>query len=399
MSTPSSAISLHSVRRWTSSCALLVVAAAWAAACGSDDDDERAPDPVIPGAVPVTDIGFLVPDEAGTGSVSAPSFAACAETVAQAEARAADLFIMLDHTGSMGNDCPLELDGEPPGNSKWCYATHAFAQYFTSVAAAGNRVALQFMSGPDFECDGGPNNGAARAAIGLTDLPVPRDHALITALDENGPTGGMGTQIEAALRGIADFTRNNQQAGRTMVGVLATDGDPNGCDQNVGRLAGIIEDHLQETGIRTFVIGMTGASLDNLERMAQVGGAPEHSEHCGGQDDCHFWSVGDGDPVAFVDALSQIEAAAVVPCSYTIPDAPAGNSLDSSLVNVLFKAKSGTEFVISRVNDCSSSGGWVYDNPNNPGVLTLCGDTCDAVTAEGIGASVSIAYGCRSVIQ
>jgi len=42
---------------------LLVVAAAWAAACGSDDDD-KAPDPVIPGAVPVTDIGFLVPDEA-----------------------------------------------------------------------------------------------------------------------------------------------------------------------------------------------------------------------------------------------------------------------------------------------------------------------------------------------
>ena len=32
-------------------------------------------------------------------------------------------------------------------------------------------------------------------------------------------------------------------------------------------------------------------------------------------------------------------------------------------------------------------------------VLTLCGATCDAVTAEGIGASLEIAYGCQSLIQ
>jgi hypothetical protein len=134
--------------------------------------------------------------------------------------------------------------------------------------------------------------------------------------------------------------------------------------------------------------------------MASVGGAPEHGpEHCGGQNDCHFWSVGDGDPVAFVNALEQIEAAAVVPCSYSIPDPPPGVSLDRNLVNVLFTGGSGTEFVIGRVDDCSASGGWVYDNPDNPSLLTLCGATCDAVTAEGIGASLNIAYGCQSVIQ
>jgi hypothetical protein len=185
-----------------------------------------------------------------------------------------------------------------------------------------------------------------------------------------------------------------------MVGVLATDGDPQGCEQNIGDLADIIEGHLQDTGIRTFIIGMTGASLNNLERLASVGGAPEHGpEHCGGQMDCHFWSVGDGDPEAFVDALSQIEAAAVVPCSYSIPDAPGGELLDHALVNVLFTANSGTEFVIGRVDDCEGTGGWVYDDPVNPQVLTLCGTTCEAVTAEGIGASLEIAYGCQSLIQ
>ena len=297
-------------RQLVSRCTLFFVALA-AAACASKKPPGEE-EPQIPGAVPVSDVGFLLPEMGGAGPRNAPSFAACAETRAQAEARAADMFIMLDHTGSMGNDCPLNLEGEPTGDSKWCYATHAFAEYFTSVAALGNRAALQFMSGPDFVCSGGPNNGASRAAISMTDLPVPPTHPLITALDENGPTGGMGTQIEAALRGIADYTRDNETPGRTIIGVLATDGDPNGCEQNVGDLADIVEQHLVETGIRTFVIGMTGASLNNLERMASVGGAPEHTDHCGGQDDCHFWSVGDGDPVAFVDALSQIEAAAVV---------------------------------------------------------------------------------------
>lgn len=389
---------VRSSRETLSRCALLVAAAS-VAACASKKPNPAPEDPLIPGAIPVTDVGFLNPD-GQTSSGNGPNFAACAETVAQAEARAADMFLMLDHSGSMGNDCPLNLEGEPEGNSKWCYATHAFAQYFTSVAAAGNRVALQFMSQPDFVCNGGPDNGASRAVVSLTDLPVSPDHELIRTLDADGPVGGMGTRIEPALHGIADYTRNNQTPGRTMVGILATDGDPQGCEQNLGELADIIEGHLQETGIRTFVIGMTGASLNNLERLASVGGAPEHGpEHCGGQNDCHFWSVGDGEPEAFVNALAQIEAAAVVPCSYSIPEPPGGALLDHALVNVLFTAKSGTEFVVGRVDDCADTGGWVYDDPVNPQVLTLCGATCDAVTAEGIGASLEIAYGCQSLIQ
>jgi hypothetical protein len=264
----------------------------------------------------------------------------------------------------------------------------------------GNRAALQFMTVPDFQCGGGAGNGQARAAVELTDLPVDRSHELIRTLDEDGPVSGLGTRIEAALRGMADYTAANQTRGRTMIGVLVTDGDPVGFQENVGQLANIVEDHYEATGIRTFVIGMEGASLNNLERLAVPGGAPEHGPRfCGGQNDCHFWSVGDGDPEAFVDALEQIEAAAVVPCSYDIPEPPPGESLDSELVNVLFTAPSGNEFVIRRVDSCAASGGWVYDDPANPGLLTLCSATCDAVTAEGVGANMEIAYGCSSVIR
>jgi hypothetical protein len=308
---------------------------------------------------------------------------------------------MLDHTGSMGNDCPLDLEGGAPRNgSKWCYATHAFGQYFTSNAAVGNRAALQFMTVPNYVCNGGPDNGAAQAAVELTALPVDASHPLVRTLDEDSPVSGLGTRIEASLHGIADYTANNEVRGRTMIGVLVTDGDPNGCQEYVGRLANIIENHLTETGIRTFVIGMEGASLNNLERMAAAGGAPEHGpEFCGGQSDCHFWSVGDGDPDAFVNALEQIEAAAVVPCSYAIPEPPPGETLDSSLVNVLFTARSGNEFVISRVDNCVDQGGWVYDDPNRPSLLHLCATTCEAVSAEGVGANMDIAYGCNSVIR
>ena len=51
-------------------------------------------------------------------------------------------------------------------------------------------------------------------------------------------SGGYGTRIEGALRGIANYTANNQTDGREMIGVLITDGDATRCDTNNSRLAG-----------------------------------------------------------------------------------------------------------------------------------------------------------------
>jgi hypothetical protein len=268
----------------------------------------------------------------GTGSTGASGqgsglpFDECAGEQFGVEGLPLDIYVMQDHTQSMGNDCPLDLNGGPRDNTKWCYATHALAQYFMSDSARGQRAALQFMTVEDYVCNGGQANGESQAAVGLTMLPVDGNHALVTALDTDSPDGGLGTRIEAALHGIADFTLANRTPAREMIGILITDGDPNGCEEDIDVLAGIVHDHLASTGIRTFIIGMTGATLSNLEVLAAAGGAPEHGpEFCGqGRSTCHYWSVGDGDPVAFVDALRQIQNAAAIPCEYIIPPPPPG---------------------------------------------------------------------------
>ena len=108
------------------------------------------------------------------------------------------------------------------------------------------------MTSPNYVCTGGPNNDESKPVVDLTALPAAATNLLITTLDTAGPTGGLGTRIEAALHGIADFTAANKSDGRTMIGVLITDGDPNGCDNNVDNLATILSTHLMATGIKTF---------------------------------------------------------------------------------------------------------------------------------------------------
>jgi hypothetical protein len=70
----------------------------------------------------------------------------------EAEGLALDMFVTFDNTASMndpvgrGANCPWVLGSAPSVGSKWCYATHALAEYFTWPYATGHRAALQFMS-------------------------------------------------------------------------------------------------------------------------------------------------------------------------------------------------------------------------------------------------------------
>ena len=52
-----------------------------------------------------------------------------------------DMYIMLDRSCSMGNDCNI---GDTT-NSKWCHAVNALSGYFNSTSASGNAAALQFF--------------------------------------------------------------------------------------------------------------------------------------------------------------------------------------------------------------------------------------------------------------
>lgn len=320
-----------------------------------------------------------------------------------------DIYFVFDRTASMGNDCAYQPGQDPPENSKACFATYALADYLTgTVPATDTRLAFQFMS---YESDDG-NDGACDAPeysnplVGLTTLPVGEDHELVEAISDEQFQGGFGTQIAGALRGIANFTVENETPGREMIGVLMTDGDANRCDvQDSEGLAEIIAEHLADTGIRTFIIGMDGATEENLEEMAIAGGAEPHDDFCGSLDPpCHYWNVGDGSGEAIADALRAIADQAVpFRCDYELSEVEAivGGDLDTSTLNVQL-TQDGEATIIYNVADeaaCpAEEPGWYFDSNVSPTSFSLCENACDLVSSADAGATMSIVGGCSGTL-
>ena len=209
-------------------------------------------------------------------------------------------------------DCNIGV--MPIKNSKWCKAINALSGYLNSPQSANQGAALEFFSQNNTDCDTGePYDTPNTPATGYTTLP---SNSFDDALNQLGPNGG--TPIEAALRGLTKFTAANRRTGRVTIGILITDGDPSGCTSNLTTLSNILQAHYTATQIRTYIIGMNGATFSNLEQIAQGGNAPPHAATVGTLTNacgnvpapCKFWNVGDGDPQGFIQALDAIKESA-----------------------------------------------------------------------------------------
>ena len=312
-----------------------------------------------------------------------------------------DIYLVLDRTGSMGTDCAY-VEGDAPVSSKACVATYALADYLIDVSpAVDTSLAFNVMSLSN-DCSG---ESYDPALIAQTSLPVASDSALVQRISDEDFSGGHGTRIEGALNGIVHYTTDNQTDGREMIGVLITDGDATQCDTNNSRLAGIIADHLTNTGLRTFIIGMEGASEAKLEELAIAGGADPHSDFCGSlTPPCHYWNVGDGSGDVLASALQAISQQAVpLPCEIDVTGltAPVGEVLDYGRVNVTL-TQGETVTTIPQVGNAGAcpfdQPAWYYDVPDAPTKIHLCANACDTVSAAGDGAELNVVAGCTDTI-
>jgi hypothetical protein len=336
----------------------------------------------------IPDVTFTYdgPTETDSGTVGD----ACAGTTVKAEPAPFDMYVMQDNSGSMGADCNIGSGT----NSKWCFAVNALSNFF-STAPAGVGVALQYFPScaPSLpaNCNG---VSCANPAVALADLPgnLANLQASLNAVAPNG-----GTPMEAALNGIVQFTAANKQPGRTMIGVFITDGFPDGCSSNVNTLANIINTHYQATGIKTFVIGMTGADYVTLDSIAAPGGASSHSTFCGpgAGPPCFHYDVQNGSAAAFNAVLSAIQKSAVS-CQFAMPEAD-GGLIDPTKVSVEYSVGGNPPpQKLTKVNNaasCGGGGGWYYDNNTNPTTITLCPSTCAVVQVDS-QAKIDVALGC-----
>lgn len=312
---------------------------------------------------------------AGTGGA-----ASCGGSTVQAQLAPLAMFIMFDKSGSMGQ------------NNKWTNATAALKAFFQDPGAAGLEVALRFF--PDGACDGTSCDINACAtpqvdAAPLTADPAPTDaqeQKLVQAVASKSPGGN--TPMSAALNGATNWGKTYLAAhpDHKVVVVLVTDGEPQGCINDVTQIADIAAQG-KAGGVSTFTVGLQGSGTNTLNSIAMAGGTNQG------------FFIGNGNAEAdLIAALEAIRGKAIA-CELAIPAPTNGQTVDTAQINVEFTPGGGQPATIGNVNgaaDCGANGGWYYDDPANPTKIELCPTTCDSVQGDAAG-KLDIVLGCDTI--
>jgi hypothetical protein len=338
--------------------------------------------------------------------------AACASQSSKGQLQPLDMYIMLDQSGSMKD------------NNKWGNVTSALNAFVAQPSMAGVGVGLQYFGvtggsaggcqngkacASDADCSGGACapilnicicsgggdscNAADYAKPEIEIEPLPGVAQKITAsISAHSPS--TGTPTSAALQGAVDHAKAWAQAhaGHVTIALLATDGDPEECDTNLGNIDAIAAAALAgNPKILTFVIGV-GSSLSNLNGIAQAGGTNQ----------AFIVDTGGNAQQQFLDALNKIRGQALG-CVYSIPLPTGGGQIDFGTVNVQYTPGDGSPpSILPKVADkgsCPASGdAWYYDNNSAPTQIILCDSSCSKIEADKSG-EVNIVFGCGTVVK
>ncbi|HMJ15211.1 MAG TPA: vWA domain-containing protein, partial [Polyangiaceae bacterium] len=300
-------------------------------ACGGSDNDEGF-DPRSRGqggssasggnggTLPGTGGSILGNDgSSGEGGELTPD-AACAVGNVEATLEPVALLVMLDTSSSMVQD----------GSQKWANAKQGISSFVSSPTAAGLKVALTYFPNNDAACDGSGYDladvtGGAGVAMGI----LPGNAAAITTSINAKATTSNGTPTEDALNGIRRYCTQYvaQNPTERCVGVLVTDGEPNGCSNDITTLGNVAAASFGgNPSIPIYVMGMTGAVFTTLNTLASRGGTQQAI------------NVNDGGSNAFLQALNTIRGQ-VVSCDFPIPS---GANIDVNRVNIQLTTAAGT---------------------------------------------------------
>jgi hypothetical protein len=285
------------------------------------------------------------------------------------------------------------MDDEVSGGRKWDLVVGALSTFAKDPASAGIGVGLTYFGIPAgydagdlvVSCDVAEYSTPAVAV-----KPLPGNApSLSSSLSQYQPAGG--TPTLPALQGAVNYAHTWLAAHPThrMVIVLATDGEPNDCDSSVGAVSAVASAAAAETSpISTYVIGV-GKSLSNLDEIAKAGGT----------DHAYLVDTSKSTTDSFTAAMNAIRGEAALPCSFEIPAAQPGKTLDFGAVNVTVGngADGGpsTLLQVQTASMCDASGGWYYDDPQKPAAIELCPATCTSVTSNPT-AMVRVLVGCKT---
>jgi hypothetical protein len=307
--------------------------------------------------------------------------AACAATANEATLVPVNMFIMFDKSGSMKDD------------NKWVNTTGALASFFEDPASAGLRVGLRFF--PDTGCDSSTCSLVKCSTPQVVPAPLTADASptdaqekkLLDAIASKGPGGD--TPMSAALGGAEKWATEYVAAHpmEKAVVILVTDGEPNGCNNDIDAIAKEAED-AHALGVYTYAIGLVGSNEAQMNQIATAGGAAKA-----------FLVGNDNAAAELIAALKAIQGTAVA-CEFQMPSSDNGKPVDPNKVNVDYVPGDGGEPVsfgqVGSAAECTDDkGGWYYDDPKAPTKITLCPATCAAVQSDE-KAKVEVLLGCAT---
>lgn len=313
----------------------------------------------------------------GMGGQGGSDFVACATSSEEATLIPVTMFITVDRSGSMGND------------NKWNNAKSAFFAFFEDPEAASLYVALRFW--PEGSCNGDQCNvdECATPHVPLGPLAdAGHVSSLIDAFENRSPSGN--TPMDAALAGASQWAQEHQQSvenGERTVIVMLTDGEPVGCDESISAIAAHAANAWAAEEIPTFAVGLEGSNENQMNQIAMAGGTSQG------------YFIGNGNASAdLLAALKEIQKNTLA-CVYAMPEPQGGEPLDPTKVNVVYSPSDGSSpeplGQVASEAACGGTGGWFYDDPLQPAIISLCPNTCLAVQADE-GASIQVVLGCET---
>lgn len=359
------------------SCATIL---ALSTACSAKGDDIAVRDS---GTEP--EISIPTPDTSPMEDSSSmdAAFDACVSQTVAAKQVGLAMLVLFDHSGSM-----VELQ-------KWDSASKAVRGFVDRKETVGVDVGLTFFPPASATTDGCSYSAYEAPVVAIAPLPgnvLPLQKALLEAGD---PTGG--TPMQPALRGAISSMRDYLAKTPNTEGVviLVTDGDPSAC----GTIAQVAaEAKAGVTGtlphVRTFVVGMDGATFTNLDMVATEGTTDK------------AFNVGSGYAAAdsLLKALDDIRVGALG-CDYLLEDPGPTLRIQYDQVSVAFTAEPGAPTqTFSHVKDhdaCTETkGGFYYDSNDKPTRVKLCDTSCKQVqAARRDTAKLDIDLGCLKVVM
>lgn len=321
----------------------------------------------------VEDGGIIIPPPPDGGNDGGNE---CISVVAEAEIVPLDMFILLDRSGSMTS------------SNKWTSAVTAIKGFSDTPGVAGMGLGLQYF--PPLKGDECSVPSYQSPAVPLALLPgnaSPIKISLVSTM----PTGL--TPMRPALEGVTKLMKAHVSKNPSHEGVviLVTDGDPGGCTNNtVASVSAVAADSATTPPeVRTFVVGMTGASFGNLDTIAAAGGTTKSFDV----------GSGVGASQSLIDALDKIRTSALS-CEYLLPiPDPKDGTLDLDSVKIQFtpglnEPKVDIQKVGSKGLCGDISGGFYYDDPTAPTRLILCPASCEMIHGGTENASVRVLLGC-----